>query len=801
MSSENKEDGTSAAIVPRSVARILGKIVAWLLAIAAVLVAATVVFALTFDWNRARPWIDDKVTQAIGRPFAINGDLRIGWQRPASETGWRGWVPWPRFTAQNITVGNPDWAKSPHFATLDQIGFEVEVLPLLAHAIVIPSIDLVNPSIDVERLADGRNNWTFKLASSGGPSTWTLQLRNLAFAKGSVAVSDAQSQVDMQIGIDTLGQAVPLGDVLKEQEASSRTASAQAVGQRGAQQLAAQASAVAAAQAASSASEATAGSGAIAPVASGAAANAKPALTYALGWTAKGAYEGTAISGSGKLGSVLALQGGDRPFPLQAEVRIGDTHLALVGTLTDPSHLAALDLRLWLAGVSLSHLYAITGITLPQTPPYATDGRLIGGFKAGGNEFTYENFTGRVGGSDINGTITYTGREPRPMLSGELVSNVLQFSDLAPIIGADTRSSKAERGDTAKQPAGRVLPAEPFQTDRWKAIDADVKFTGKRIVKNADLPITDLYTHVVMQDGVLSLEPLDFGVAGGTLSSTIHLDGSAAPLKGRFTTSARHLKLKQLFPSVKTMQSALGEINGDAALSATGNSPAALAATSNGEVKAVVTQGTISRFLMEAAGLNVANVVYEKMFGTQDVKINCAAADFVATDGVLDSRVFALDTEDAVINIDGHVDLRDESMDLGIHPHTKGFRVFTLRSPLYVKGTFNDPHVGVDAGALALRAGAMVGLGLINPFAALIPLIAPSNNQPLPCSDLLSQMKQAPSAPPPGKKEASKPPLAGSGAHAGAAAAQGAPGVARKAPPAAGAEPLSPAEAAQYKGS
>ncbi|MDI7066597.1 AsmA family protein, partial [Klebsiella pneumoniae] len=70
-------------------------------------------------------------------------------------------------------------------------------------------------------------------------------------------------------------------------------------------------------------------------------------------------------------------------------------------------------------------------------------------------------------------------------------------------------------------------------------------------------------------DGVLSLEPLKFGVAGGSLSSDIHLDGSATPLKGRFATSARHLKLKQLFPNFKTMQNALGEINGDAALSAT----------------------------------------------------------------------------------------------------------------------------------------------------------------------------------------------------------------------------------------
>ncbi len=54
-------------------------------------------------------------------------------------------------------------------------------------------------------------------------------------------------------------------------------------------------------------------------------------------------------------------------------------------------------------------------------------------------------------------------------------------------------------------------------------------------------------------------------------------------------------------------------------------------------------------------------MVYEKLFGNRDVKINCAAADFVATNGVLDSRIFALDTDDAVINIDGNVNLRDES--------------------------------------------------------------------------------------------------------------------------------------------
>jgi uncharacterized protein involved in outer membrane biogenesis len=788
----------------------IAKVLAWIVAGLAILIAALVIFILTFDWNRARPWVNDKVSEAIGRQFAIEGDLKVGWRHPVGETGWRAWVPWPRFSAADITIANPDWTKGQHFATLDEIDFQVKVLPLITHDIVIPAINLVNPSVDVERLIDGRNNWTFRFKSSAGPSEWKLDLHDIAFEKGRITVSDQQKKVDMAIVVDTLGQPIPIGEAMKQQEAKSRSDSAQAIGKQGARQYAKQAdrseaseasgasgstaalqggsaasgasTVVEAPAAANRASEAggaagqvgggtsevtgSAASGALAASgASGAGAGTSGGprrqviAPYAIGWTVKGTYNRQPVSGSGKLGGVLALQDPDRPFPVQADVKAGDLHIALVGTLTDPAHLAAVDLRLWLQGTSLDHLYGLTGITLPETPPYATEGHLIGRFKEDGNVFTYENFTGRVGGSDLNGTLTYASREPRPSLSGELVSNLLRFSDLAPIIGADSNASKAKRGDTERQPSNKALPTEQFRTDRWKAIDADVKFTGRRILKDPSLPITDLYTHVVMKDGVLTLEPLKFGVAGGSLASNIVLDGSGMPLKGRFSTSARHIKLKQLFPKAQTMQNALGEVNGDAALSATGNSPAALAATSNGEVKALVTDGTVSRLLMEAAGLNVANVVYEKLFGNRDVKINCAAADFVVTDGVLDSRVFALDTDDAVINIDGQVNMRDETLDLGVHPHTKGFRIFTLRSPLYAKGTFKDPHVGVNAAALALRGGAMVGLGLINPFAALIPLIAPSNNKPLPCNELLAKIRTQPSAPPPGQKEQAKAPL------------------------------------------
>jgi len=99
-------------------------------------------------------------------------------------------------------------------------------------------------------------------------------------------------------------------------------------------------------------------------------------------------------------------------------------------------------------------------------------------------------------------------------------------------------------------------------------------------------------------------------------------------------------------------------------------------------------------------------------------------------------------------------------------------------------------------GALAVRGGAMVGLGLINPFAALIPLIAPSNNKPLPCQQMLADMSRAPTAPPAGQKEKAKaaPAYMSSGAAAGSAAGSADKGAKKPAAPAA-------ASAAQYQGS
>lgn len=707
------------------------KIFSWVVGIFLLLILAIILFIIFFDWNRLKPTINEKVSAAIGRPFAINGDLSAHWSRESTEDGPVSLIPWPHFTARDISAANPDWAKTKQFATLDSIDFSLSPFPLISHRIVIPQIRLGQPKIDLERVKNGDNTWTFKLPESTGPSEWQLELNAIVFDKGHIDLTDATNQLAMGVDVTPLGKGIPFDEIMAQQEKDSRAQANKTTG------------ASAKTMAKSDADE------------NDRKDETKKKQVYMFSWDAKGTYKNSTVAAKARTGGVIALRDANRPFPVQADARFGDTHIAFVGTLTDPLNVGALDIRLWFSGTSMSHLYDLTGVTLPDTPPFATEGHLKANLKKGASIFTYDHFTGRVGSSDLGGSLTFNTGGKRPSLTGALKSNQLLFSDLAPLIGGGSDKEKAQRGDAVKQPSDRVLPAEPFKTDRWNAMDADVEFTGVKIVHGEKLPIQNVYAHLIMKDSVLTLDPLKFGVAGGTVGSNIKLDGSKTPMKGGFNMGARHLKLKELFPSFAPMQTSFGELNGDASLTATGNSPAALLGSSNGEVKLLINNGAISSSLLELAGLNVGSYAVNKLFGDDVVTINCMAADLVSTNGNMESKLFAFDTEKALINVNGNIDFKDEKLNLDIVPHTKGFRLFSLRSPLYVHGTMKNPSVGVHAGPLILRAGGAAALAVFAaPVAALLPLAVPQSGQAdaAQCKPLLDDIRNnPPKAPPAGK--------------------------------------------------
>ena len=457
-------------------------------------------------------------------------------------------------------------------------------------------------------------------------------------------------------------------------------------------------------------------------------------------FTAQGRFRNLALKARGSGGEVLALRDETTPYPLKVEATIGPTTARADGTITSLLQLSAIDMRVAIRGGSLEELFPLIGIALPDTPPYATEGHLIHHAQV----WRYQKFSGRIGESDIAGTLQVDTGGKRPFMQGELVSKLLTLDDLGPLIGAKPDSVASARQEAAAAtPKARILPDTPFKTDRWDTLDADVKLRAKSIRAAEELPIDNLVTHLKLRDSVLTLDPLNFGVAGGELVSVIVLDGRKNPMPAQAKVHARKLMLGKLMPTVDLSKASVGRIDGAVELAGQGNSVARMLATADGKVGLVIAGGEISNQMMEIVGLDLWEWFTFKMKGDKNTTIRCGVADFGLKRGVMEVNALVLDTADTIVTGRGSVDLGKEAIALTLTPQPKDKSPLVLRGPLHIGGTFANPAVRIDKGLIAARGLGAIALGIVNPLLAIIPLIETGPGKDSDCAKLIGGAQQS----------------------------------------------------------
>lgn len=466
--------------------------------------------------------------------------------------------------------------------------------------------------------------------------------------------------------------------------------------------------------------------------ASGAAAGSRLAPLIIQG---KGRYAGNPLQLDGRVESPLELQDSAKPYEIDLKARAGATRATASGGLVGPLALRDFNLDFGLSGPNLALLYPLIGVATPDTPPYQLKGRL----SRKGRTWHYDDFTGRVGDSDLAGDASVDPSGERPFLRADLVSKRLDFDDLAGFVGAPPQTAQGETAseeqkiEAAKlQASARVLPDDEFKLEKLRNMDADVKLRAQRI--NApSLPIEAMTGHLFVDDGVLRLDPLDFKVAGGEISSVIRLDARGKVIASSAKIQARGLQLPKLFPGAKLTEDSTGRIAGSLNLAGNGNSVAKMLATSDGDVGLIMGSGRISNLLLEYAGIDIAEALKFLITGDRVVPIRCAFADFEVKQGVMDTRRLAFDTTDTVIYGEGRISLRDETLDLRLKPQPKDRSFLSLRAPLLVSGSFKDPAFRPDYKRVTLRGVAAAVLGSIAPPAALLAVFESGPGKDIAC--------------------------------------------------------------------
>jgi len=415
-----------------------------------------------------------------------------------------------------------------------------------------------------------------------------------------------------------------------------------------------------------------------------------------------------------------------KPYSFTADVKAGQTHAAINGTVTQPFHMDRYNAGITVSGPSLADLYFLTGLVLPRTPPY----KMTLSVTRDGSSYQLSNINALLGGSDLRGNLVVDVSRDIPSLSGRVMSRVLAFEDLGPMVGGGKAAPVASR---------YLLPETVLHTERLRQTNAEVDYSATAI-KSRDFPLRGLVTHISLQGGVLNLRPLTFSLTQGKIGGALKIDA-----RKDIPTSTVDARISDIHAEnfIKTADKPVsGVLEARAVLTGTGNSVHAAASNANGTFTAVVPSGGMRHSLAEWTGVDVLTALSLNLAGNgSNTNLRCAVASFDARQGVLTSQKILIDTDPVRVDGTGSINLRDETLDMRLQGAPKHFQFMRLRAPITVKGPWQHPALGVEAGPVVAQGGIGLGLGLINPFAAILAFIDPGLAKDANCAPLLATAK------------------------------------------------------------
>lgn len=665
----------------------------WTGVIALGFVLILVVVIALFDWNSLRPFVEREITATTGRPAHIDGDLEV-----------HVWSWNPIAQVNGIRLENPSWADRKLMFAAKRITISVSLAHLLRGQLVMPQIDVLDPEINLERDAKGRASWALG-TKEGKPSkdktpAQIPTIQRLVIENGKLHV------------VDQIRKLTFSGSLVAAEQAGKQDESAFKVHCTG-------------------------------------TLNDKPFALEANG------------------GPLLNLEP-HKPYSFDTHLTASDIDLQTHVTVPKPFDLRTLDVKFEVSGNDLADVFYLTGLALPNTPKY----RLGATVHLSGTKFDIADLKGTLGTSDLSGSGEVQIAGKRPKLAAKLTSQNLNIVDLAPTLGQNApKASSLAASPTAGKPAkskkqsavpappvdsdqsplneGHLLPDADLQVDRVRGMDADVTYTAAAVTA-PKVPMKQVHFHLVLDAGLLTIDPLSFVLDQGKFSGKVRIDARQDIPDTAIDMHIEDVNLSQ-FKSASMKQAPLeGTLAGRFEFHGAGASLHKFAASSDGAVSVVIPHGQITQAFAELTGINVISGLGLLLAKDEkQAEIRCGIVDFKDQNGRLNTTTVYVDTTTVLITGRGNIDLNSEDLDLALQGEPKKFRFGRLRTPIDLHGTLLHPAVGVKAGKLAEQGAVAAALGvLLTPVASALAFIDPGLAKDKDCSSVFSQANAGIQPPP-----------------------------------------------------
>ncbi|MGQ7847097.1 AsmA family protein [Granulosicoccus sp. 3-233] len=444
--------------------------------------------------------------------------------------------------------------------------------------------------------------------------------------------------------------------------------------------------------------------------------------------------------------SLLAVASMQNDLSVDASATLGTTSADVQGVIGEPSSFSQLDLDFSVEGQDLQDIEAVSSMLMPLIPPFSLEGSL----RRDNDEFILRRFDAVVGDSDLQGDIRVNPFSEPPLLYANIISTVLDLDDLAGLIGASPDPDEVAAPDEAAQTGqgqtdGRLLPDNPIPlTELGALFNGEIAFRSSEI-RTELMPVESMDLQLQLLPDRLKIEPLTIGLAGGVVEGSLDARLSDEPISSTLELRVLHVDLGPVMASAGIDNDAFGQIGGRAKYWMTGDTVSEMAASADGGVFLLMTEGQVGALLTELAGIDlVESLTLLTTEKDELTDIRCAYADLHTREGLMSVQTFVIDTDDTVFLADGTVDFNDESLDLTIEPHPKDVSLLAAQTAVEIGGTLTDPAI-LPGKSLPLRVAASAILASVaGPAAALLPFLESGSGEGSPyCSGLASSLDEA----------------------------------------------------------
>lgn len=405
----------------------------------------------------------------------------------------------------------------------------------------------------------------------------------------------------------------------------------------------------------------------------------------------------------------LAAKLGESQFGAHLELRSGDSLDHYRGAIK-------------VSGPDLAQLSGVAQRPLPSTRAYQFTARL----EHEQTNYSFTDVAGRVGRSDLEGTVSILEAAKRRHVQVELTSRQLEFADLWTLLGGGPPADAAKQPTVSKVKSSpmesQLLSAVPWSLNGFRAFDADVHYRAAS-AHSPVTPLRELNFGLRLARDALSIDPLQIRFAHGLLDAHATLD-----TRHNLPTSTADVQLSGFHvEDVLKYSGAIAplkaSLDGRLIIQGHGRSPHEIAESASGTVQFRIGQGTINRRfaqLIGNAGGGLAILLPQK---SPDTALRCGAVNLKGTGGRFALSQTVIDTGVASIAGAGTIDLGKEEVDLRITGSSKQPDLLLSFAPIFIAGSLRHPHVHVEPIRVATQTASGLFSFVLKPLGKVLPFL------------------------------------------------------------------------------